>query len=138
MNHPFEIHALRAGKWKIDSIMDDKDLAVEAAKALSRRNGIEAVRVVREMFNQQKGEFARRTIFHTSRQQEMIQAEAERKKTAAADQARDQDALKRLAAAERKRVEAQRKRAARARMFTMLGASAAVVVGVIGWMLFKV
>jgi hypothetical protein len=137
MNHPFEIHALRAGKWKIDSIMDDKELAVEAAKALARRNGVEAVRIVREMYNQQKGEFARRTIFHTSRQQEMIAAETERKKVLAAEDARDQDALKRLAQAERKRVEAQRKRAARARLFTMLGASAAAVVAVIGWMLFK-
>jgi hypothetical protein len=137
MNHPFEIHALRAGKWKIDSIMDDKELAVEAAKALARRNGVEAVRVVREMFNQQKGEFARRTIFHTSRQQEMIAAENERKKVVAAENARDQDAMKRLAQAERKRVEAQRKRAARARLITMLSASAAVIVGVIGWMLFK-
>jgi hypothetical protein len=137
MDHPFEIHALRVGKWKIDSIMDDKELAIEAAKALARRNGVEAVRVVREMFNQHKGEFARRTIFHTSRQQEMIAAETERKKQAVVDNARDQDALKRLAQAERKRVEAQRKRAARARLITMLGASAAVVVGVIGWMLFK-
>ena len=136
MNHPFEIHALRAGKWKIDSIMDDKDLAVEAAKALAKRNGVEAVRVVREMFNQQKGEFARRTIFHTSRQQEMIAAENESKKVLAVEDARDQDALKRLAQAERKRVEAQRKRAARARMFAMLGASAAAVVAVAFWMVF--
>ena len=137
MDHPFEIHALRDGKWKIDSIMDDKELAVEAAKALARRNAVEAVRVVREMYNQQKGEFARRTIFHTSRQQEMIAAETERKKMAAVDNARDQDAMKRLAQAERKRVEAQRKRAARARLITMIGASAAVIVGVIGWMVFK-
>ena len=137
MDHPFEIHALRDGKWKIDSIMDDKELAMEAAKALARRNGVEAVRVVREMFNQQKGEFARRTIFHTSRQQEMIAAETERKKQAVVDNARDNDAMKRLGQAERKRVEAQRKRAARARLITMLGASAAVVVGVIGWMIFK-
>jgi hypothetical protein len=137
MDHPFEIHALRAGKWKIDSIMDDKELAVEAAKALARRNGVEAVRVVREMFSQQKGEFARRTIFHTSRQQEMIAAENERKKQAAVENARDNDAMKRLAQAERKRVEAQRKRAGRARLITMVSASAAVIVGVIGWVLFK-
>jgi hypothetical protein len=137
MNHPFEIHALRAGKWKIDSIMDDKELALEEAKALARRNGVEAVRVVREMYNQEKGEFARRTIFHTSRQQEIIAAETERKKMAAALMARDQDAMKRLAQAERKRIEAQRKRAARARLLTMAGASAAVIVCVVGWMLFK-
>jgi len=137
MDHPFEIHALRNGKWKIDSIMDDKELATEAARALARRNGIDAVRVVREMFNQQKGEFARRTIFHTSRQQEMIAAESERKKQAAVDNARDNDAMKRLAQAERKRVEAQRKRAARARLITMVSASAAAIVGAIGWMLFR-
>jgi sRNA-binding protein len=89
------------------------------------------------MFNQQKGEFARRTIFHTSRQQEMIAAESERKKQAAVDNARDNDAMKRLAQAERKRVEAQRKRAARARLITMVSASAAAIVGAIGWMLFR-
>lgn len=137
MDHPFEIHALRDGKWKIDSIMDDKDLAVEAAKALTRRNGVEAVRVLREVFNQNKGAFVRQTVFHTSRQQESIAAESERKKQAAVDSARDQDAMKRLAQAERKRVEARRKRQARARLITMLSASAAVLVGVIGWMLFK-
>ena len=128
MSNPFEIHALRNGKWKIDSVMDDKDLATEAARALARRNGVEAVRVVREMYNDRKGEFARRTIFHTSRQQEMIAIENDRKKQAAVDGARNDVAAHRLGQAGKKQVEAMRRRASRARLVTMLGASAATVV----------
>ena len=128
MSNPFEIHALRNGKWKIDSVMDDKELATEAAKALARRNGVEAVRVVREMYNERKGEFARRTIFHTSRQQEMIAAENDRRKQAVFEGARNDNAALRLGQAGKKQVEAMRRRAARARLFTMVGASAATVV----------
>jgi hypothetical protein len=128
MSNPFEIHALRGGKWKIDSVMDDKDLAVEAAKSLARRNGIEAVRVVREMYNEKKGQFARRTIFHTSRQQELISAESNRRKQAAVNGARNEEAARRLGQAGKKNVEELRRRAARARIFTMIGASAAAVV----------
>jgi pyruvate/2-oxoglutarate dehydrogenase complex dihydrolipoamide acyltransferase (E2) component len=139
MSNPFEIHALRNGKWKIDSVMDDKELATEAARALARRNGVEAVRVVREMYNDRKGEFARRTIFHTSRQQEMIAFENERKKQAAVDGARNDVAAHRLGQAGKKQVEAMRRRAARMRLFTMLGASAATVVLVIvGFMYLKI
>lgn len=58
MEHPFEIHALRAGKWKIDSIMDDREMAVEAAKALAGRDGIEAVRVIGGTFDPRRDEFA--------------------------------------------------------------------------------
>lgn len=135
MSNPFEVHALRNGKWKIDSVMDDKELATEAAKALARRNGVEAVRVVREMYNDKKGEFARRTIFHTSRQQEMIAVENDRKKQAAVDGERNQVAAHRLGQAGKKQVEALRRRAARARLVTMLGASAAtVVILVLGFM----
>jgi hypothetical protein len=131
MSNPFEVHALRNGKWKIDSVMDDKELATEAAKALARRNGIEAVRVVREMYSEKKGQFARRTIFHTSRQQELIAIENERRKQAVVDGARNEDAARRLGQAGKKQVEELRRRAARARMFTMLGASAAAVVVVV-------
>jgi pyruvate/2-oxoglutarate dehydrogenase complex dihydrolipoamide acyltransferase (E2) component len=139
MSNPFEIHALRNGKWKIDSVMDDKELATEAARALARRNGVEAVRVVREMYNDRKGEFARRTIFHTSRQQEMIAFENERKKQAAVDGARNDVAAHRLGQAGKKQVEAMRRRAVRMRLFTMLGASAATVVLVIvGFMYLKI
>ena len=135
MSNPFEIHALRNGKWKIDSVMDDKELATEAAKALARRNGVEAVRVVREMYNDKKGEFARRTIFHTSRQQEMIAVESDRKKQAAVDGERNEVAAHRLGQAGKKQVEAMRRRAARARLVTMVGASAAtVVILVLGFM----
>lgn len=128
MSNPFELHALRGGKWKIDSVMDDKELAVEAARALARRNGVEAVRVVREMYNDKKGQFARRTVFHTSRQQESIAAESERRKQATVDGARNEEAARRLGQAGKKQVDELRRRAARARMFTMVGASTAVVV----------
>jgi pyruvate/2-oxoglutarate dehydrogenase complex dihydrolipoamide acyltransferase (E2) component len=138
MSNPFELHALRAGKWKIDSVMDDKELAVEAARALARRNGVEAVRVVREMYNDKKGEFARRTIFHTSRQQETISAESDRRKQAEADGVRNAHAASRLGQAGKKQVEELRRRAARLRMYTMLGAStAAVVLVIVGWMYLK-
>lgn len=123
MSNPFEVHGLRAGQWKIDSVMDDKGLATEAAKALTRRNGVEAVRVVREMYSDKKGEFARRTIFHAWRQQKTGAAE----KQAAVDGARTGDATHSLGQVGKNQVEAMRRRAALARTFAMIGVSSAAV-----------
>ena len=135
MNHPFEIHALRSGKWKIDSVMDDRELALAEAQQLARRPNVDAVRVVRDTYNAQRGEFAKRTVFYTSRQQEAIASDLQRRKQAEAEARFDRQAASKLASADRKRVELERQQKARRRAIAIFGAcSAAIIAGVFGWL----
>ncbi len=134
MNHPFEIHALRNGKWKIDSVMDDRELAVAEAQQLARRPNVDAVRVVREAYNEYRGEFTKRTVFHTSRQQEAIASDLQRRKQAEEDARRDRQAASKLAAVDRKRVQRERQLRARRRVIAMVGTCTAVILaGIFGW-----
>lgn len=135
MDHPFEIHARRNGKWKIDSVMDDRELAIAEAQQLAQRNGVEAVRVVRDTYNEHRGEFIKRTVFHTSRQQEAIALDLQRRKQAAEEARHDRIAASKLAGADRKRVERERQQRARRRTVAVLGTcTAAVLAGVFGWL----
>jgi hypothetical protein len=46
----FELHTLRGGAWKVDSMYDDKELAVEMAERIVSSRRSSAVRVVEETF----------------------------------------------------------------------------------------
>lgn len=59
----FEVHRFREGRWMIDSVYDDRDVALEEGrKLLSGRIGV-AVRVVEERFDPESGDHGSRTIF---------------------------------------------------------------------------
>ena len=59
----FEIHIFREGKWKIDSIFDDFELAVFDARRMSESNRYSGVRVIEEIFDDNTGETRSRTVF---------------------------------------------------------------------------
>jgi hypothetical protein len=59
----FEIHTFRGGKWKIDSIFDDRELAMFEAKRIDSSNRFPGVRVVEEIFNEVQSKTTTRTIF---------------------------------------------------------------------------
>lgn len=66
----FEIHTLREGAWKIDSIFDDRELAVMEGERLGRSQRFELVRVVEETFDEETERVATHTIYRSVREQQ--------------------------------------------------------------------
>jgi hypothetical protein len=63
----YEIHTHRDGAWKIDSVFDDKDLAVLEATRLERSNHSPTVRVVEETSDEASDHKVTRTIYRTAK-----------------------------------------------------------------------
>ena len=59
----FEIHTFQGGKWKIDSVFDDRDLAVFEAQRMEGSKRYVGVRVVEETFDEKTQQTAVRTIY---------------------------------------------------------------------------
>lgn len=59
----YEIHTLRGGEWKIDSIFDDRDLALQEGHRIEHSNRFTAVRVVEETFDEATEKGSTRTIY---------------------------------------------------------------------------
>jgi len=59
----FEIHTFQSGRWKIDSIFDDKDLALFEAKRMDGSGRYSGVRVVEEAFDEGNKKTSARTIY---------------------------------------------------------------------------
>lgn len=80
----FEIHTYRNGSWKIDSVFDDRDLALMEADRIDRSNRYSAVRVVEETFDDETEKGGTRTIFRSTKAERIN----------AANQARQSQGLK--------------------------------------------
>lgn len=78
----FEIHTYQGGKWKIDSVFDDRDLAMFEAQRMDGSGRFSAVRVVEEVFSEKTQETKTRTIFRGSKIDGANNAELEKSKTA--------------------------------------------------------
>ena len=63
----FELHTYRNGSWKIDSVFDDRDLALMEADRVDRSNRYSAVRVVEETFDEDTEKGGTRTIFRSNK-----------------------------------------------------------------------
>ncbi len=63
----YEIHTFRDAAWKIDSVFDDRDLAVLEALRVERANRHAAVRVVEESIDDATDRTVTRTIYRTSK-----------------------------------------------------------------------
>jgi hypothetical protein len=59
----FEIHTYQGGRWKIDSVFDDRDLAVFEAQRMDVSGRYPGIRVVEETFHEASNETTNRTIF---------------------------------------------------------------------------
>ncbi len=66
----YEIQAFIDGKWKIDSIFDDQELAVLQAKHLVAANRFAGVRVVQEAFDEAEQKTKSRVVFRGSSTQQ--------------------------------------------------------------------
>ena len=76
----YEIHTFRDGAWKIDSVFDDKDLAVFEAQRIERSSRFSAVRVVEETFDEATDRTVNRTIYRSSKADKINAEVAEQRK----------------------------------------------------------
>ncbi len=63
----FEIHTYQNGRWKIDSVFDDKELALFEARRMEDSARFSGVRVVEEAFDQNNNKTSARTIYRGSK-----------------------------------------------------------------------
>jgi hypothetical protein len=63
----YEIHTFRDGKWKIDSVFDDKDLAVYEAQRMEKGGRFSAVRVIQETYDEETQRTSVRTVYRTTK-----------------------------------------------------------------------
>lgn len=63
----FEIHTYQGGRWKIDSVFDDRDLAMFEAQRMDESGRFSGLRVVEEIFYCETNETKTRTIFRGSK-----------------------------------------------------------------------
>lgn len=59
----FEIHTYQDGKWKIDSVFDDRELALFEAKRVDEGSRYSGVRVVEENYDEATALTTTKTIF---------------------------------------------------------------------------
>jgi hypothetical protein len=107
----FELQTYQGGAWKIDSMFDDRELAVMEAQRLGKSDRYSAVRLVEESYNPETQNTTTRTIFRTSRLQGENDAAIERKKQVNAEVRADGAKIK-TAVNYRKQVEHKQKQVA--------------------------
>ena len=60
----FEVYSLREGHWNLDSVYDDRGLALEEARHLFKRRREKGVKVVKESYDDETNKSIPTTIFH--------------------------------------------------------------------------
>lgn len=98
----FEIQTYQRGRWKIDSVFDDRELALFEAKRMDASGRFSGVRVVEEDLDQRHSRIRARTIFRGTKTQaandQHLKSRAQIRKKAQLERRRRtyQDAQKRL------------------------------------------
>ena len=59
----FEIHTFREGQWKVDSVYDDRELAMHEARKVDENGRYAGVRVIEEKYDESSDLTTTRTIF---------------------------------------------------------------------------
>lgn len=78
----FEIHTFQEGRWKIDSVFDDRELALFEARRVDEGTRYSGVRVIEEVYDETSDLTTTRTIFrggNADRQERARKAEAAKK-----------------------------------------------------------
>ena len=78
----YELHTYRGGTWKIDSVYDDREIAIFEAQRVFESGRYSAVRVVEERFDEASGKASTKTVFRSSKSDSENAQAMERKKTA--------------------------------------------------------
>ncbi len=72
----YEIHTFKDSVWKIDSVFDDRDLALHEANKIDEGSRYAAVRVIEENYDEVSDLTTTRTIFRGTRAAKNKRAEA--------------------------------------------------------------
>ncbi len=75
----FEIHTYTRGRWKIDSVFDDRELAVFEARRMDTSGRFAGVRVVEEVFDERAERSTTRTIYRGSKVADANRAELQKR-----------------------------------------------------------
>lgn len=81
----YEIHTYRGGQWKIDSVYDDREIAMYEAQRLQNQGRAAGIRVVEEKYNSDSGKIVNRTIFRAAKVDDANNEALERQKAARAE-----------------------------------------------------
>lgn len=105
----YEIHTFQNGRWKIDSVFDDKELALFEAQRMEGSGRFSGVRVVEEAFDENNQKTSARTIFRGSKATKANQNE---RRAGAPTQSRQEAEIERRRKAardaERRRIQARK------------------------------
>lgn len=63
----FEIYVFREGRWKMDSIFDDRALALFDAERMESSKRFAGIRVIEEIFNEDTNETTSKTIYTSTK-----------------------------------------------------------------------
>jgi hypothetical protein len=93
----FEIQTYQDGKWKIDSVFDDRDLALFEARRVDEGSRYAGVRVIEEIYDEVSDLTTTRTIFRGGRaeRQERARREAVRRSPTAHAAAEEKESRRR-------------------------------------------
>jgi hypothetical protein len=88
----YELQTYRTGAWKIDSIFDDRELALFEAKRMAESRRHSGIRVVQEEFDEDTNETATRVLYRSSAvfeaNQEIMEKRAEARREVAEERAK--------------------------------------------------
>jgi len=81
----YEIHTFRDGVWKVDSVFDDRELAMFEAKRVDDSSRYSGVKVVEEVYDEANNRTTSRTLFRggaaKSPKRQPAEAKAKSKRT---------------------------------------------------------
>ena len=105
----FEIHTFQSGKWKIDSVFDDRDLALFEGQRMDESGRYTGIRVIEEIYVESTQETKTRTIFRGSKVEQANAEQLQKAKQTRANAAKAKkkpqgDVAQRKAAAKRRKV----------------------------------
>ncbi len=105
----FEIHTFQSGKWKIDSVFDDRDLALFEAQRMDESGRYTGIRIIEEIYVESTQETKTRTIFRGSKVEQANAEQLQKAKQTRANAAKAKkkpqgDVAQRKAAAKRRKV----------------------------------
>lgn len=105
----FEIHTYQSGKWKIDSVFDDRDLAMFEAQRMDESGRYTSIRVVEEIYVESTQETKTRTIFRGSKvaaenAEQLRKSKENRQKKGQAAKKRQADTIQRKRIAQKRKI----------------------------------
>ena len=126
----FEIQTFAAGKWRIDSVFDDRELAMFEARRIDQSTRYAGVRVVEETFDESSQLSTTRTIFRGGSADRNARAEPAKEQASGAKprrNSRNRNARDRAGA--KRKQPAKEKKKSMALPLLILGVIVAVGVG---------